>query len=118
MAGRAGVIQFLEAGLAGTGLRGKVIANNIANLGTKGFRRSDVRFENLLAKALDGGADPASVKPEIHQPRDTPVNSLGNDVDLDTEIGQMIRNGSQGSVYLRTLAKMYKQMELAMRDNI
>ena len=118
MAGRAGVIEFLEAGLRATGLRGKVIANNVANLGTAGFRRSDVRFENLLAKALDAGTDPASVKPEIHQPQNTPVGGNGNDVDLDTEIGQMIRNGAQGSVYLRTLAKMYKQMELAMRDDI
>ena len=40
------IVDYLEAGLKVSGLRGKVIANNIANLNTPGFKRSAVEFES------------------------------------------------------------------------
>jgi flagellar basal-body rod protein FlgB len=117
MAGRTDIIGYLEAGLKAAGLRGKVIGNNIANLDTPGFRRSEVRFEDLLAKAMDGGAvDLADVAPKVYQPRNTAVAGGDNDVDLDKEVGEMIENGARSRVFLRAMAKLYSQMELAIRD--
>ena len=120
MAGRSNVIAYLEAGLRAAGLRAKVIGNNIANLNTPGFRRSEVLFEQLLAKAIarGGQADLADVRPVIHQPRSSPVAGNGNDVDLDREVGEMIKNGEKSRVLLRALAKVYSQMELAVRDRV
>ena len=120
MAHGPSVIEYLEAGLRATGLRGKVISNNIANLHTPNFRRSEVRFEKLLAKAMAGDreADPRGVVAEIVQAGSTPVDDAGNDVDLDAEIGELVKNGMQSKVYLRTLAKLYSQVELAIHDRL
>ena len=44
----------------------------------------------------------------------TTVDSRGNDVDLDVEVGEMIKNGARYKMYVRLLNKMYKQMEMAI----
>ena len=120
MASGTSITAYLEAGLRAAGLRSRVIGNNVANLNTPGFRRGEVQFERLLAKALssDSQADPSEVAPRLFQPHATSVGPNGNDVDLDVEVGEMIRNGSKSKIYLRTLAKMYQQMELAMRVDV
>ena len=120
MADGPGIIQYLEAGLRATGLRSQVISSNLANLSTRGFERSEVRFEDLLARAIEGGspADLGRIRPEVFQPHTTPVNDAGNDVDLDLEVGELVKNSAMSKVYLRTLAKMYSQMELAMKDQV
>jgi flagellar basal-body rod protein FlgB len=110
------IVDFLEAGITAESLRQKAIANNIANLETRGYRRIDVKFEELLAKALNspGAADLSKVEPQIHQPQQTPVNSNGNDVSLESEVGQMIKNTLRYKAYIRLLNKKYSQMQLAM----
>ena len=97
-------------------LIGNTIANNIANLETSGYHRIDVRFEELLAKALQssGRVDLQEVKPEIYQPNKTPVKSNGNDVNLETEIGQMVKNSLLHKAYIRLLNKKYRQIEIAI----
>jgi flagellar basal-body rod protein FlgB len=120
MAETNGVVELLEAGLKASGLRSKVIANNIANLNTPGYRRQEVRFETLLAKALESpsGANIRKVKPEIFEPRSTPVSGNGNDVNLDAEVGEMIKNGAAYKAYVRLLNRVYKQMELAIDGRV
>ncbi len=110
------IIDFLEAGIRAESLRQKAIANNVANLQTPGYRRIDVKFEELLAKALDspGSVDFSEVEAQIYQPNQTPVKSNGNDVDLETEVGEMVKNTLRHKAYIRLLYKKYKQMELAM----
>ena len=46
------VLAILERGLDAASLRQTVIANNIANVDTPGFKRSEVVFESELAQAL------------------------------------------------------------------
>ena len=118
MAHGNGIVEVLEAGLQAAGLRGKVLSHNVANLHTPGYRRGEVRFEELLAKAMAGGGDldMRDVRPEVVRPGNTAVDPTGNDVDLNVEIGQMIENGEQTRVMLRSLAKLYSQVELATRD--
>jgi flagellar basal-body rod protein FlgB len=120
MARGPSVVDYLEAGLKAANLRGKVTSNNIANMETPGFRRSDVRFEQLLAKAMSGGkeADLAAVAPQIVQPQTADLNEQGNDVSLDVEMGELIKNGLQSRVYLRTLAKIYSQIDMAIADRV
>ena len=117
MADTGNMIQLIEAGLRGSSLRTKVIANNLANTDTPGYRRKDVRFEELLADALNSSkaaSGPGQVQGEVFEPMTTPVDSMGNDVDFQIEFGQMIKNGVMQKTYLRLLNKTYKQMELAI----
>lgn len=110
------IIALIEAGIKAEALRQKAIANNVANLETPGYRRIDVKFEELLAKSLDssGSVDLSKLEPQIYRPRQTPVNSNGNDVTLENEVGEMIKNSLRYTTFIRLLNKKYRAIELAM----
>jgi len=46
-------INLMDLGLQGSALRQKVIADNIANVNTPGFKASDVYFENILSDCIN-----------------------------------------------------------------
>ncbi len=110
------ITGLLEHGIRAEGLRQKAIASNIANLETPGYRRVDVKFGELLAKALDSGGSIklSDIEAQIYRPKQTPVKSNGNDVTLENEVGEMIKNTLRHKAYIRLLNKKYKQIELAM----
>lgn len=110
------IISLIEAGIKAEGLRQKAIANNVANMETPGYRRIDVKFEEVLAKSLEssGSVDLNEIEPKIYQPKDTPVKSNGNDVGLENEVGEMIKNSLRYQTYIRLLNKRYKQIEMAI----
>ncbi len=100
--------DLIVAGLKAEALRQKATAGNIANLETPGYRRLDVKFEELLADALDkagGRADARQIEPELYEPRNTPVKANGNDVNLELEIGQMVENTLRHETLVRLLIK-------------
>jgi len=47
-------LNLLERSLSASTLRQQVISNNIANVDTPQFKRSDVKFEEMLHSELDG----------------------------------------------------------------
>ena len=55
------------------------------------------------------------IDPELQQLNQTPVNSNGNDVNLEAEIGKMIENDLRHSALVGILQKKYQQMEQAIR---
>ena len=116
MSKTSSIIALIEAGIRAESLRQKAIANNIANLETPGYRRIDVKFEELLAKSLDssGSVDLSKLEPQIYQPKQTPVKSNGNDVSLENEVGAMIKNSLRYTTYIRLLKKKYMGIELAI----
>ena len=111
------ITDYISAGLKAVGLQSQVIGRNVSNLNTRGFRRGDVQFDELLAKALEG-AGGEELESHIFQPKLLPLNERGNDVSLEGEMGEMVKNGVKARVYLRTLAKIYTQMEMAIRDRM
>lgn len=110
------IIALIEAGIRAEGLRQKAIANNVANLETPGYRRIDVKFEEILAKSLNSSepVDLSELEPQVYQPKKTPVKSNGNDISLENEVGEMIKNSLRHQTYIRLLSKRYKQIELAI----
>jgi len=110
------MVNLLESALRAETLKQKAIANNIANLQTPGYRRYDVKFDQALAKALNS-SDPVNLKniePVLVQLKNTPVKLNGNDVNLEQEVGQMIKNSLRHSALVRILRKKYTQMQLAI----
>ncbi|KPJ76831.1 MAG: hypothetical protein AMK72_10705 [Planctomycetes bacterium SM23_25] len=116
MAESARIAEYLEAGLRASSLRQAVIANNIANMATPGFRRSTLPFEKAFAEAVARGkpVDHQAVLRHIVQPRTGDLNPFGNDVHIDTEVGELVKNSMLYTTYARLLNRMYRQMELAM----
>ena len=113
MSTRPDMIDLLSAGIAGASARQNVIAGNIANAQTPGFRRRTVEFENALARAVDSG-DLAAAKAHVLTPAGGTADETGNNVDIETEIGELVQNSANYKACLRILSKVYKQMELAM----
>jgi flagellar basal-body rod protein FlgB len=109
-------VGLLEAGIKAESLRQKTIASNMANIETPGYRRLDVNFEELLAKVIHSSdaTDIKDMEPEVYQPQNTPVRSNGNDVNLEAEIGEMIKNSLRHTTYVRLLQKKLAQMETAV----
>jgi len=111
------VFDLITAGLRAEELRQKTVANNIANLETPGYRRVDVRFEELVAKAMEAGdeAQVGELEPQVYQPMITRVASNGNDVSLEHEVGQMVQNTLRHSALVKLLNKRLQQMALAIQ---
>ncbi len=109
-------VKLLETGIKAEGLRQSTIASNLANIETPGYRRLDVKFEELLDKAIQSsdGMESEDIEPEIYQPANTPIKANGNDVILETEIGEMLKNSLRHTAYVRLLRKKFTQMETAI----
>jgi flagellar basal-body rod protein FlgB len=110
------IVGLLEAGIKAEGLRQETIASNMANIETPGYRRLDVKFEELLAKALQSGGrtNLRDLELEIYQPGNTPIRSNGNDVSMEAEIGELLKNSLRHTAYVRLLQKKFSQMETAV----
>ncbi|MBN2312757.1 MAG: flagellar basal body rod protein FlgB [Sedimentisphaerales bacterium] len=106
-------VDLLAAAMQAEALRQKAIANNIANLETPGYRRVDVKFEELLVKAMDseGRVDVSNVKPVLYQPKNTLVKANGNDVNYETEVGHMVKNSLRYETLARLLAKKVRGID-------
>ncbi len=111
------ITELLQAGAHSELLRQQAIAANVANLETPGYRRVDVRFAQLLEKALasDNPEDIEQLEPEFFNPMETPVKPNGNDVSLENEVGQMVENSLRHKLYVKLLNKKYQQMESAIQ---
>jgi flagellar basal-body rod protein FlgB len=85
----------LEKALSGAAMRQRVLADNLANVNTAGFKRSEVDFQSALATALDGETEPAALETLNFTPQvegGTSVRADGNDVDVDAEMASLSEN--------------------------
>ncbi|WP_291652329.1 flagellar basal body rod protein FlgB [Clostridium sp.] len=89
-------MQFIKFGLDASALREKVIANNMANINTKDFKKSYVSFEENLEKAthafsltktknmhFNGKFNDSLIS--VKQDKSTSMRTDGNNVDMDLE---------------------------------
>lgn len=79
--------QLLDA----SNLRHRVIAQNVANVNTPGYRRLEVAFEADLARALNSPSGGNPVKPRVVT-GDGPERVDGNNVDIDVEMNTLTKN--------------------------
>ena len=103
------VIDVSSRALAAANLRHEVLSNNIANVNTPYFRRSHVRFEDLLKKELGLEDDPLMKVVRTHdrhlpipyhgkthafieQESTTNMRLDGNNVDIDIEMADVAKN--------------------------
>jgi flagellar basal-body rod protein FlgB len=85
---------LLERVLDEATLRHRVIAHNMANVNTPGFHRREVHFADHLAAAVAAGDADAirSAQLEVQQANDPPLRPDGNNVSLEREMGDMMKN--------------------------
>lgn len=89
-------------------LRGRAIANNLANVMTPGYQRIEVAFEDRLKKALDekqlagstknpnhmqmGRLDVEKLQPVAYRSQDPTLPGEINNVDVDMEAAKLAEN--------------------------
>lgn len=54
------------------------------------------------------------MEPEIFQPQNTVVRPNGNDVNMEMEIGEMLKNSARQTAFVRLLRKRFTQIENAI----
>lgn len=121
--------RTMERSLDAASLRQKVTANNIANIDTPYFKRSDVRFEELLQQEMDRftiqgkrtdprhfpiGAQGATVSPQIVPDDQSVMNNNLNNVDIDAEMSLLAKNQLRYNVIVQQVNHEIKQLRTAI----
>lgn len=102
---------LIESMLDASTLRHKVLAENLANAETPGFRARAVKFDDALERAVaDGDVEAArGAKPQVVA-RGGKIKSDGNDVNIELEMGEMNRNALAYQTLLAVAMSRKKQM--------
>ena len=107
---RSPTFDYLERGLSAANLRHEVISDNLANVNTPNFKRSEVVFEEVLAKELYGDDDKGKLQLVRTHDRHLPFKKFeraaayverddtttmrvdNNNVDIDMEMASLAKN--------------------------
>ncbi len=111
--------QVLASALDGVSARQNVIANNVANVDTPGFRATSVDFETQLKAAIsDGTFTEAGGLPVdtgiTTTPTDTPVGANGNNVDLRKETMAAVQSQFQYQMLTRAVSDRFNVLKTAV----
>jgi len=110
------VSQVLASALDGVTTRQQVIADNIANVDTPGYRARSVDFETQLKAAISDGdfASGAPVETGVTEtPTDTPVGVNGNNVDLRKETMAAVQSQFQYQILTRAVSERFNLIKTA-----
>jgi len=94
-----------------------VIANNLANLNTPGYRTVRLRFTEELDRLLDsrGRLRPGrSIATRQYRPLFPGVNADGNDVTLEREVVELNKNALRMRIYLAVLGSEVHRLRAAI----
>ncbi|MDQ7062621.1 MAG: flagellar basal body rod protein FlgB [candidate division KSB1 bacterium] len=124
-------IPLLSKSLRASAIRQRVIANNIANSTTLGYRRLDVRFEEDLQKALRrkkidgsmshqkhipvGGPSVSRIEPKVYRIDDATNPSGVNNVDIEFEMAQLAKNQMLYIAAAKFAAGNFAKIKMAIR---
>ena len=125
--------QMVYKSLDASAMRGRVIAENLANVSTPGYRRKEVVFEDELKKVLDKkipgettepghmdilrGAEVDKVQPKALEPIDPTMPGEVNNVDVDMEMAKMAENQIQYDFSIRFAGFEKYQAAITGRSN-
>ena len=107
----------LEKALSGAAMRQRVLADNLANVNTAGFKRSEVDFQSALANALNGETEPAALDTLTFTPQvegGTSVRADGNDVDVDAEMANLSENAVTYQALVAVAKERLSMLQIAI----
>jgi flagellar basal-body rod protein FlgB len=90
--------------------RQKLVASNIANADTPGYKTKDISFQNEFQSVLDGG------QPAVVEPEGLAVKNDGNNVSLDRESRLLAENALRFSVASMLAKSEMRVIRSAMQD--
>ena len=117
-------MALLEKSLDAVWQRQQVIANNIANAATPGYKSQHLEFETLLERKLEASGDDedstiraiGQVKPKVVRDESTSSMEDGNNVDLDHENIEMARAQMQYSYLTNSISAQIKRLKYVVSE--
>jgi flagellar basal-body rod protein FlgB len=113
--------------MSASSLRHKVISNNIANVNTPGFKKSEVAFEQILQQNMGNDENIPLVRtntqhlpirkslteiaPQIHTINTTSFRNDENNVDIDIEMAEMAKNNIYYDAVAQQMTKYFTNMK-------
>lgn len=115
-------IDMLEKMLDVSAIKHKVIANNIANINTPGYKRMEVSFADQLEKVIKNTSMNKldTLQPKVviaEKDRNETVRNDGNNVDMDKEISSLLKNTLSYNTYSQLLAKKMELVKSAIENS-
>ena len=124
------VLTVLEKGLNAASLRQKVLADNLANVDTPGFKRSEVDFQLALNAALGRSESVLSLKTTlprhiasglaenqslVQTDHSTSFRNDANNVDIDHEMVNVAENGLYYNALTRTISSQLGMLRMVIK---
>lgn len=117
-------INVLDKAADASWQRNEVIANNIANKDTPGYKRKDVQFEAYLMSALAGGNSLDKRVSQISLDSITPTMYTdyatlsyrmdGNNVNIDTETANLAQNQIKYYALLDSMTQEFNRLKTVL----
>jgi flagellar basal-body rod protein FlgB len=91
--------------------RQKLVARNIANADTPGYKTQDVDFRSELARAADAERNPSIIEPD-----GLATKNDGNNVSLDREARMLAENAIRFDIATQILRAKIHQLKQAIHE--
>jgi len=126
-------LNLREKTLDAVWTRNEVIAQNIANVDTPGYKKSTVSFEEYLEDALDqdgfkgfttdsrhiqiGGGSVENAKIRISkQYDDLSTRQDGNNVDIESEMASLAKNDIRYNTLVQSISASYQRLNSVIKE--
>ena len=103
----------LERAITGAEMRQSVLAANVANANTPGYRPKDVDFHSALRAAFATGSD-VETAPISPTESTTAMRADGNGIDIDVEASKLAQNGLEYQALVQAAKGRIQIIESAM----
>lgn len=117
-------VNVLNKAADASWLRNEVISNNIANVSTPNYKRSDVEFQSVLRRELQGGesldkrianVNLRNLKPVIYNDHSNFSYRLdGNNVDIDTESANLAENQIRYNAIIDSVSHEFNRLKTVL----
>ena len=115
------LLSQLQTFLGVTNRRQTVIASNMANVDTPGYRTQDVNFEQEMKRAMNAStvnaSDPTAVSNQTHAVSGLLERPDGNNVDIDRESLLLSETQLQYQLGTQLLKQRFHQLLTAINSN-
>lgn len=114
-------IDLLSGMLGYRSKRHQIIASNISNIDTPGFKPSDITFEKQLLKKNPvhlTTTDPAHIAPKASLPDDVPfeMTTSSEKVKIDTEMANLAENNLMYNMTVEMLARKFRGLNTVLKE--
>lgn len=110
--------KAMENSLSAAWTKQQVIAQNLANVDTPGYKAKEVSFENVLDKAmLDRKDNRYAFRTTITEEQNTFINPDGNNVDVDKESMELYSTYLQSAYLVQKMNAVFSNYRYVLTQS-